>query len=366
MEREKRTLVLTITAIAVAAILLVAFVWSGPDGLSFASDDRGLFDESLVGEVYNQVSPAVVEIYSDRKSGDSFAEVTSGSGFLIDKEGHIVSNNHVVQGAERVRISFFDHRNAEAVVQGRNPANDLVLLKVAPELVANIEPLELGDSALVRPGQMVIIIGSPFGLKNSVSVGVSSGVNRSLPSDLGRFIPGMLQTDALISPGNSGGPMLNSAGQVVGITTAIELSSDRVNQRIGFAVPINTLKELLPQLKEPGTIRPPWLGTMSQSLRPLLVERLSLPVERGFYVIKLAPGSPAEEAGLVASGVDDEGRPAAGGDIIVAVDGVPVAAGADLTSQLNRRQPGDKVTLTVVRDGAEIRLTVTLGEWPGQ
>jgi S1-C subfamily serine protease len=213
---------------------------------------------------------------------------------------------------------------------------------------------------------MVIIIGSPFGLKNSVSVGVSSGVNRSLPSDLGRFIPGMLQTDALISPGNSGGPMLNSAGQVVGITTAIELSSDRVSQRIGFAVPINTLKELLPQLKEPGTVRPPWLGTMSQSLRPLLVERLSLPVERGFYVIRVAPGSPAEKAGLLASGVDNEGRPAAGGDIIVAVNGVPVATGADLTAQLNRHRPGDEVMLTVVRDGTDAQLMVILGEWPGQ
>ncbi|HZA23897.1 MAG TPA: trypsin-like peptidase domain-containing protein [Dehalococcoidia bacterium] len=366
MEREKPTLVVTITAIAVAAILLVVFVWPGPGGLSFASDDRGLFDERLVGEVYSRVSPAVVEIYSDRKSGDSFIEVTSGSGFLIDKEGHIVSNNHVVQAAERVRISFSDHRNAEAVVQVRNPANDLVLLKVDPKLVLDIEPVELGDSSLVRPGQMVIIIGSPFGLKNSVSVGVSSGVDRSLSSELGRFIPGMLQTDALISPGSSGGPMLNSAGRVVGITTAIELSSDQVNQRIGFAVPINTLKELLPQLKEPGIVRPPWLGTLSQSLRPLLVERLSLPVERGFYVVRVASGSPAEEAGLVASGVDDEGRPAAGGDIIVAVDGVPVAAGAELTSQLNRRQPGDEITLTVVRDGTEIQLTVTLGDWPGQ
>jgi S1-C subfamily serine protease len=366
MEREKRTLVLSIIAIAVAAILLVAFVWPGPDGLSFASDDRGLFDERLVGEVYNKVSPAVVEIYSDRKSGDSFTEVTSGSGFLVDKEGHIVSNNHVVEGTDRVRISFSDHRNAEAVVRGRNPTNDLVLLKVDPELVADIEPVELGDSSLVRPGQMAIIIGSPFGLKNSVSVGVSSGVNRSLHSDLGRFILGMLQTDALISTGNSGGPMLNSAGQVVGVTTAIELSSDQINRRIGFAVPINTLKELMPQLKEAGTVRPPWLGTLSQSLGPLLVERLGLPVERGFYVIRVASGSPAEEGGLVASGIDDGGRPASGGDIIVAVDGVPVATGADLTSQLNRRKPGDEVTLTVVRDGAEISVMVILGEWPGQ
>lgn len=364
MENENRTLILSITALSVAAILLVSFVWPGTSRLSFASNDSNLFDEKLVEGVYLKVSPAVVEVYSDRKAGDSFSEVTSGSGFLIDKEGYIVTNNHVVNGADRVRISLFDNRNTEAVVQGRSIANDLALLKVDPALVADIKPVELGDSSEVIPGQMAIIIGSPFGLKNSVSVGVSSGVNRALPSSLGRFIPGMLQTDALISPGNSGGPMLNSAGHVIGITTAIELSSSQIHQRIGFAVPVNILREILPQLKEPGIVSPPWLGTLSQSVSPLLMERLGLTTEQGFYVVRVAPGSPAEQAGLVASGVDSEGRAADGGDIIVAVDGVPVATGTDLTSQLNHHRPGDEVVLTVVRDGTETELKVTLGEWP--
>ena len=294
-------------------------------------------------------------------------EVTSGSGFLIDQEGHIVTNNHVIEQAQRVRISFSDNTSAEAKVLGRNPANDLALLKVEPELVKDIEPVELGDSSKVRPGQLAIIIGSPFGLKNSVSVGVSSGVDRGLPSKLGRFIPGMLQTDALISPGNSGGPMLNRAGQVVGITTAVELSSAQLNQSIGFAVPVNTLRELLPQLKEPATVRPPWLGTLSQSLRPLLVERLELPVERGFYIIRIIPGSPAEQAGLIPSGVDANGRPATGGDIIIiAAEGVPVESGTDLTTELNRHQAGEQITLTVIRNGTETQVGVTLGEWPGE
>jgi S1-C subfamily serine protease len=357
---------MAITAISVVAILLVALVWPWSGGVASFSSAPTLFDEGLGQEVYRRVSPVVVEIYADQKARRSFVEVTSGSGFLIDQEGHIVTNNHVIEQAQRVRISFSDNTSAEAKVLGRNPANDLALLKVEPELVKDIEPVELGDSSKVRPGQLAIIIGSPFGLKNSVSVGVSSGVDRGLPSKLGRFIPGMLQTDALISPGNSGGPMLNRAGQVVGITTAVELSSAQLNQSIGFAVPVNTLRELLPQLKEPATVRPPWLGTLSQSLRPLLVERLELPVERGFYIIRIIPGSPAEQAGLIPSGVDANGRPATGGDIIIAAEGVPVESGTDLTTELNRHQAGEQITLTVIRNGTETQVGVTLGEWPGE
>ena len=364
MHPEDRPLVLGITSISVVAILFVTLVWPGSGGLPSAAESLPLFDERLVQQVYREVSPAVVEVYADRQQGDAFMEVNSGSGFVIDREGHIVTNNHVIEEGDRVRISFTDHRGVEAVVLGRNPANDLALLKVDPDLVQNIPPVKLGDSSLVRPGQLVIIIGNPFGLKNSVSVGVTSGIDRGMPSNLGRFIPGMIQTDALISPGSSGGPMLNRAGEAVGVTTAIELSSAQINQRVGFAVTSNALKDLLPQLKEPGVVRPPWLGTLSQSLRPLLVERLELPVDRGFYVVQVLQGSPALEAGLIGSGVDGDGRPAAGGDIIVAVNGVPVADGADMTYELGRRQSGDVVALTVIRAGAELRLPVTLGEWP--
>jgi 2-alkenal reductase len=145
----------------------------------------------------------VVEVYADLETDGSFVEITSGSGFLIDKQGYIVTNNHVVKNGERVRISLDDGTNAEAVVVGRSVAHDVALLKVDPQVVAAITPLEMGDSSLVSPGQLAIVIGNPFGLRNSVSVGVTSGVNRGLPRELGRLMPGMLQTDALISPGNS-------------------------------------------------------------------------------------------------------------------------------------------------------------------
>lgn len=367
MDRSTQSFLALITVIAMVTLLIVAFAM--PEGsfdrISASAGRSALFDEGLVQQIYERVSPAVVEVYSDRKIGNTFVDVTSGSGFLIDQEGHIATNNHVIADADRVRIVFLDDTSVEAQILGRDPANDLALLKVAKPAVARIQPVELGDSNQVRPGQMAIAIGSPFGLKGSVTVGVSSGVNRGLRSDLGRFIPGMLQTDALINPGNSGGPLLNSDGQVVGINTAIELTAAESHQRsIGFAVPINTLEELLPRLKQQQVLYPPWLGTISQGLRPLLVERLQLPVAQGFYIVGVAPGSPADESGLRPAGVDDNGQPQAGGDIIVAVSGTRVASGTDLTSTLNRYQPGEEITLTVVRDGSPIQVALTLGEWP--
>ena len=152
----------------------------------------------------------------------------------------------------------------------------------------------------------------------------------------------------------------------MGITTAVELSSAQINQRIGFAVPINTLRELLPQLERQAVVRPPWLGTLSQSIRPLLVERLELPVSREFYVIGILPGSPVEQAGPIPSGVDARGRPAAGGDIIIKVEEVPVELGTDLTTELNRHQAGEQITLTIIRNGSETPVQVVLGEWPGE
>ncbi|MFQ6026186.1 MAG: S1C family serine protease [Dehalococcoidia bacterium] len=367
MDRSSNSFLATVTVIAVVVLLVINFLVpsTGIQGIGPSSSADSLYDEGLVQGIYERVSPAVVEVYADQTIDGSFIEVSSGSGFLVDKEGHIATNHHVIAKADRVRIVFLDDTNIEAEVLGRNPANDLAVLKVAKPAVSRIEPVEFGDSSLVRPGQMAIAIGSPFGLKGSVTVGVSSGINRGLRSDLGRFIPGMLQTDALINPGNSGGPLLNSSGQVVGINTAIELSSAELNQRsIGFAVPINTLEELLPRLKEQQVLYPPWLGIISQSLRPLMIERLQLTVTQGFYVVGVTPSSPAEAAGLIPAGIDAHGEPMAGGDIIVAVNGVPVASGTDLTMTLNLYQSGDRIVLTIIREGSTLELPLILGEWP--
>lgn len=365
MERESRPLLIPVTAIAVVVVVLSVFVWPGMDGFA-SSSGPALFDEELVQKVYERVSPAVVVIYVDDEIDGEYVESSSGSGFLIDSNGLIATNNHVVEGADRIRVVLLDGQHAEAQLVGNNPANDLALIRVDREFVSGIDPLELGDSSLVRPGQMAIIIGSPFGLQGSVSVGVSSGVNRGLPSELGRFIPGMIQTDALVNPGNSGGPLLNSAGEVVGVVTAVESSPSPLSPRsVGFAVPINTLVELTPRMIKEGTVQPAWLGTLSQGVGPLLVERLELPVDNGFYVIKVMENSPAQQAGLIPSEFDLKGRPAAGGDIIVEVSGTKVHNGPDLTAALNEYHAGDEIILTVIRDNQKTTIPVTLGRWPG-
>ena len=371
MEGVTKAFALAVTTLSVTVILIIAFAWLGPglEGVT-SPTSAALFDEELVQKIYDVASPAVVDINVDRKVEDSFNRLGFGSGFLIDSEGHIVTNNHVIQGADRVRISFQDGTSAEAEILGTNPANDLALLKVNSEAVAHIRPLTLADSSQARPGQLAIAIGSPFGLGGSVTVGVISGVGRTLNSDIARPISGVLQTDALINPGNSGGPLLDRNGEVVGINTAIQLPLNVLSPRnlgrgsIGFAVPANTLVTLLPRLKEKQVIRPVWLGISVASLGPLLVETLDLPEERGVYVTQVMGGSPADKAELVPSGTDQRGRPTKGGDIIVAVNGTQVDAVSDLITELNRFFPGDEITLTVNRDGERIQVATTLSEWP--
>ena len=241
-------------------------------------------------------------------SGDSLVHRSGGSGFLIDIEGHIVTNNHVVEDAERVRVKFSDGHTVEATVLGKGPAYDLALLQVEPADVAGITPLALGDSSAVEPGQLAIAVGNPFGLEGSITAGIISGVNRDLTSELGRPISGVIQTDAPIYPGNSGGPLLNSRGEVVGVTTAIRLTgSGSLGSSIGFAVPVDTLKGLLPQLKDMRLVQPPWLGIEAREISTDLAERLDLPVSRGVYVTGIVPHSPADGASLIESGFGTAG-----------------------------------------------------------
>ena len=373
MNGISKSLTLAVTAVSSAVILVIAFAWFGPGlGSAVSSASASLFDEELVQAVYDRVSPAVVDINVDRKVGDSFYRLGFGSGFVIDSEGHVVTNNHVIQQGDRVRVSFQDGTSTPAEILGTNPANDLALLKVPKEAVSGIDPVPFGDSTKARPGQLAIAIGSPFGLDGSVTVGVISGIDRTLDSDIARPISGVLQTDALISPGNSGGPLLNRAGEVLGINTAIQLSAldyaspGLTRRSIGFAVPINTLAGLMADLKEGKVVRPPWLGISAMSLDSSLIESLGLELDRtrGVYVTQVMPGSPAQEAGLVPSGTLARGQPGEGGDLIVAVGGVDVESVGDLIAQLNRYSPGTEIELTLIRQGDETNVLVTLGEWP--
>ena len=375
-----RALAVAATVVASAVILFIAFAWFGP-GLDRAAPSASatLFDEELVLDVYERVSPAVVDINVDEEVRGSFSRLGSGSGFVIDSEGHIVTNNHVVQQADRVRIRFHDGSSATAEILGSNPANDLAVLKVPSEAVSGIDPVSFADSDKVRPGQLAIAIGSPFGLDGSVTVGVISGTGRTLDSDISRLISGVLQTDALISPGNSGGPLLDREGKVLGINTAIRIAAEsffpaQLTQRsIGFAVPVNSLTRMLPDLKAGNVVRPPWLGISAMSLDSALIEDMGLegigldPANaQGVYVTQVVPDSPAEEAGLIASGILSTGRAGAGGDVVVAVEGAAVISVGDLIGQLNRYTPGTEVELKLIRDGEEVLVPVILGEWPSQ
>ena len=330
-----------------------------------------LYDENMLVSLYEQVIPSVVKVEAViEKETETigpfkfgpFQQEGQGSGFIIDKEGHVLTNNHVVDGASSVEITLFGGDVLEAAITGTDRENDLALLKVDPDKLGDVTPLPLGNSDNIKPGQMAIALGSPFGLEGSITVGIISAVGRSIPSTAQRLITDMLQTDAAINPGNSGGPLLNSGGEVIGINTAIEASSNG----IGFAIPINTAKSLLPALLEGGEVGSPWLGIKGVAIDHELAGRLELPVDSGVYVVGVIPDSPAEKAGLRGSGADEQGQPTFGGDIISDVDGQTVASVEDLIAYFNSKKPGDEVSLSIYRGDKTLTIKVTLGEWPEQ
>ena len=321
-----------------------------------------LFDEELVASLFESASPAVVEINIPRRIGQVVLPGTdTGSGFFIDNKGHIVTNHHVVDGATEISVKLFDGRVLQARQLGSSPADDLALLEVDPEDVKEIDSLPLADSTQVRPGEMAVAIGSPFRQFNSLTVGVVSGTGRGPASVLRRPIPDMIQTDATLNPGNSGGPLLSSRGEVMGVTSSVrtDLLRDLGEYRIGFAVPSNTIKDLLPKLLKSQEVRRPWLGISGVAVSPELTEAEGIP--SGVYVTGVFGGSPAEDAGLL--GFATLGGNGAG-DVITAVDGEPVASMEDMVSHFNRLDPGASVTLSIFRSGRNDKVPVTLAEWP--
>ena len=311
-----------------------------------------LYDEEAIVTLYNQMIPAVVEIKTVERRGQ-------GSGFIVDKEGHILTNNHVVDGASSVSVTLHSGETLDAQVVGTDRENDLALLKVDTGKISSISPLPWGNSDNVNPGQMAIALGSPFGLEGSITVGIISGVERVMAGAHERSITNMLQTDTAINPGNSGGPLLDSKGEVIGINTAIQPSSNG----IGFAIPINNAKSLLPALLQGGEVSTPWLGISGTAIDQTLSSKLDLAADHGIYVVSVMQDSPAEKAGLVPGG-SDQGSPTSGGDIITAINGREVTAVSEILQYLNTKKVGEQVSLTVIRGDETIVVEVTLGEWP--
>jgi 2-alkenal reductase len=319
-------------------------------------------EELLVINVYARVSPAVVCVTATEQFGTCI-----GSGFIVDHEGHIVTNNHVATAARNLLVTLADERSVPAEILGTDPGSDLAVLKidVPPE---DLTVVELGDSDTLRVGQRAIAIGNPFGLERTITTGIVSSLGRTLPRTDSDFqIAEVIQTDAAINPGNSGGPLLDSQGRVIGVNTAIR-SLSGVNSGVGFAIPVNIVKRVLPDLVSGGRYRHPWVGVMGSTISPEMVEALDLSVETGVLVYTVEPGSPAAKAGL--RGGDEQivvgGRPVmVGGDILVAINEVPVRRFDDLINYLAAyTNVGDTVNLTVVRDGEQIELQVVLEERP--
>ena len=321
-------------------------------------------EEQLFIELYERVSPSVVHIAVTPEGPNGGG---TGSGFVLDTEGHIVTNNHVVEGAERVVVRFSDDTTAEAELVGADADSDLAVIRVdVPS--SRLKPVELGDSAPLRVGQRAIALGNPFGLEQTMTTGIVSALGRVIRQDSGFSLPQLIQTDAAINPGNSGGPLLDSSGKVIGVTTLI-FSRSGSNAGVGFAVPVNTVKRVVPSLIATGRYADPWLGIQGLTLTPLIAEELDLPVEKGILVQLVVEDGPADKAGLRGSDRQVEfegGLLGAGGDVIVTIDGVVVEAMDDLIVYLADTMVGQTVTLTVWRDGEERKVEVTLEERPAR
>lgn len=331
--------------------------------------------EALLISIYERANPGVVNIDVSGNLGAELTEFGSGSGFVLDLNGHIVTNNHVIEDADEIDVTFSDGSVAVARLVGSDPYSDLAVIKVNVE-ASRLRPLEIGDSDAVRVGQRVIAIGNPFGLVGTMTVGIVSGKGRTLPADsidaATRFSnPDIIQTDAAINPGNSGGPLLDSRGQVIGVNTAIRTTgTNRANSGVGFAVPSNTVKRVAEQLIRDGRASYPYLGVSVDNNFTMgeLAAALDLPVDKGVLISSVVAGGPAERAGLRggADRVTVRGLPVVvGGDIIIGIDDEPITGFDQMIAFLSSRKlVGQTVTMQILRDGEMLEIPLTLVERP--
>jgi S1-C subfamily serine protease len=346
---------------------------AGSGGLTEVSArDAALTDEESINvKVYRQASGAVANILTKATEYDFFMDPVpvegAGSGFVIDPKGFILTNFHVVQDAQSIEVVLGDRTSYTAKFIGADPRNDVALIKIEPKgkpLVA----LPLGDSSNLQVGQKVLAIGNPFGFQSTLTTGVVSALGRTVQTSQTTYIDEAIQTDAAINRGNSGGPLINSRGEVIGINSAIYTPSG-TTAGIGFAIPVNTAKRIAHDLMTEGRVRQAFMGVQSLELGGWLAEALDLPVKEGLLVEEVTRGGPAATAGL--HGGDKEAmagmrRITIGGDVIVAIDGQKVANQFDMNVILNRKRPGDTVEVAVYRGGKKLEIPVKLGERSGK
>ena len=379
--------------LAVIAILILVAYWAGarwgPRGpisveavppvtvdkgevrnVSLAERDAALSnDEVLNVRIYRETSPAVANVLTKATEYDFWMDPVpvegAGSGFVIDSKGYILTNFHVVQGAQTIEVVLGDQSRYSAKFIGADQRNDVALLKVEPK-GKPLMALQLGDSAALQVGQKVLAIGNPFGFQSTLTTGVVSALGRTVQTSQTTFIDQAIQTDAAINRGNSGGPLINSHGEVIGINSAIYTPSG-TTAGIGFAIPINTAKRIAHDLITDGRVHQAFLGVETIPINESFAEALGLPAQEGLLVQTTSRGGPAAEAGIRGGDrVAQAGmrRFYVGGDVLTAIDGQKIANRVDVDLMLNKKRPGEEVTITLFRGGKKMDLKVKLGERP--
>jgi S1-C subfamily serine protease len=318
-------------------------------------------------EIFEKAEPGVVRVNIQRNQTENESGGV-GSGFVFDKQGHIITNAHVVKDATKTVVTFLDGRSYNAEIIGVDEYTDIGVIKVNADLKL-LNPLLLGDSSNLQVGEPITAIGNPFGLSGSMTSGIISQMGRLLPLDSGYSIPDVIQTDAAINPGNSGGPLLNMRGEIVGINTAIQSTTGEFTG-VGFAIPSQTVAKIVPTLISDGEYKHPWIGVSGTDIDLEMANVIGLENTLGFLIITVIEDSPASDAGLIGSNkmIEVEGREySIGGDVIISVDGIDVRKIDDILIHLQRgKAVGDEMILEVLRDGRTTNITILLQERPNQ
>jgi len=329
------------------------------------AENQEIVSSDFLSQLYQSVSPGVVSI-NVLVNNAGLNGQSAGSGFVFDEAGHIVTNNHVVENANLVIVTFQDGSESKAEIVGTDPYSDLAVIRVE-QLPDSATPLPIGDSNTIVTGDWVVAIGNPFGLNSSMTLGIVSAVGRTIPVNNSFSIPEAIQTDAAINPGNSGGPLLNLQGQVIGVNAQIASGGTMANAGVGFSIPANTVRRVVPTLIDVGAFQWPWLGIEGTSVNLFIAQANNIAVEKGAYIVNVIPGGPADQAGLQGGtelvSVDGVDVPT-GGDVIIAADGETIEDYSELLVLIASHEPGTSIVLTVLRNGEEQQVTVTLGPRP--
>jgi putative serine protease PepD len=376
-----------VTALLTGAFTIVLLRWgfvpgyregpipSGPEtAVADTPTPTPLSSEEQVNiSVYDRVSPGVVNITSTVVEWDFFyspiaREGSTGSGCVIDKEGHVLTNYHVIESAQNLEVALPDHTKYRATVVGTDRQNDLAVIRLRNAPPERLHPIPLGDSTGLKVGQKVLALGNPFRLQNTLTVGIISSLGRRIRTESGELVENVIQTDAAINPGNSGGPLLNTSGEMIGINTSIFTTSGG-NIGIGFAVPAITIRRVVNDLIREGRVIRPWMGVEGYEINPDLSSALDLPVSAGILVARVHRGSSADNAGVLGAreiAILYNERILIGGDIITHLEGKPINSMDDLRLALEGRKPGETIVLTLYRSNRKMEVPVLLAEAPRQ